>query len=333
MEPGRFFPLGTSPAVRVSVLVVRRSLTCVLVALACCGAPAPGPNPHLVQKRTRSAAALGDLSGLEPSLRRAFAAHPEDFPALADPGPDDWLTVHPELPQAVDIFRASKPNVPGAGGRDRLYIQPLGEVENIETLRAFASDFFQMPVVVRPPLPLADVEVQRRDFGGTEQLRAPDLLHLLQETLPADAYALIGLTMADLYPGEDHNFVFGYASTRHRTGVFSLARYADSPPRAQERAFKVLAHEFGHMFGIHHCVHNACVMNGVNHVEELDRAPLALCPVCLRKLHLLLGFDPAPRYEALREHYDAAGLTAAEAFVDLRLQRITAPSSRPWPPP
>ena len=60
-----------------------------------------------------------------------------------------------------------------------------------------------------------------------------------------------------------------------------------------------MVHEIGHMFGIKHCIHFSCVMNGSNHLEETKRRPMALCPVCLRKLHYNLNFDILERYKAI----------------------------------
>ena len=36
---------------------------------------------------------------------------------------------------------------------------------------------------------------------------------------------MIGVSLTDLYPRDEWNFVFGLASIRERTGVFSFARY------------------------------------------------------------------------------------------------------------
>lgn len=296
---------------------------CVLSAVLGCGdssqAPAPPPSPPA---RAQPSRALDNLSDLPPAARRAFESHPEDFRPLASPGPNDWLSVHPEEPQSVGDFWLAGPNRPGADGRGTLYIQPLGVVPATDSLRAFASDYFALPVVVLPTLALSELEVRRRHNAGREQWLAPEMLGQLEQRLPADAYAMIGLTMVDLYPGEDFNFVFGYASTRNRTGVFSLARYAGEPRKANERAFKILAHETGHMFGMAHCTHYACIMNGVNHAEELDRSPLSLCPVCLRKLHRQTNFDPAARYESLLSRYREADLHDAATFAQQRLSRI-----------
>ncbi len=283
--------------------------------------------------------ALGDLSELPPAVRRAFEAHPEDFAPLPEPGPDDWLNWHTEPPQSVGNFWVSGPNRPGDDQRDKFYILPLGPVPDPARLEAFAHDFFTIPVVVLDPADMSEVQLTRRARDTGDQLLATDLQTYLQSHLPRDAYAMIGLTSEDLYPSEDYNYVFGLASTSERTGVFSLARYdpqfydstaKPNPVLQRERAFKILAHEGGHMFGIGHCVHHACIMNGANHSEELDRAPLALCPVCLRKLHLLVDFDPSERYRALADAYAEAGLKEAESFARRRLERLSAP---PQPDP
>jgi archaemetzincin len=61
-------------------------------------------------------------------------------------------------------------------------------------------------------------------------LLTADILDLLKDRLPADAFALLGITMVDFIP--QWNFVFGQASLRDRVGVYSFARYA---PQSYER--------------------------------------------------------------------------------------------------
>ena len=82
-----------------------------------------------------------------------------------------------------------------------------------------------------------------------------------------------------------------------------------------------LVHELGHMFGVQHCIHWSCVMNGSNHMEEADSRPLHLCPVDLRKLYHSIEFDPRKRYQALAEHYEAIGFETEAAWVRKRLAR------------
>ncbi len=50
-------------------------------------------------------------------------------------------------------------------------------------------------------------------------------------------------------------------------------------------------------------------MNGCNHQDESDSQPLRPRPVCLRKLHWSIGFDPVKRERELGEVYQRLGIT------------------------
>jgi archaemetzincin len=158
----------------------------------------------------------------------------------------------------------------------------------------------------------ADCVASRRNPStGQLQLLTSDLLDLLRNRLPGDAFALLGITMIDLYPDPHWNFVFGQASLSDRVGVYNFARYdpkfygeapaGDTRGLMLRRSCKVLAHETGHIFGIEHCIWYRCVMNGSNHLAEADARPPHLCPVDLRKLQWSVGgFDVVSRYRQLR---------------------------------
>jgi archaemetzincin len=156
---------------------------------------------------------------------------------------------------------------------------------------------------------------------------------LLTKQLPDDAYAMLGITMIDLYPDPKWNFVFGQASLRERVGVYSFARYdprfydeeraSDWEALMLRRSLKVLAHETGHMFGIQHCTVYSCLMNGSNHLEEADAQPLHLCPVDLRKLHWSVGFDVVDRYKRLRDFYKDVGFEDEVRWLDQRIAFLT----------
>lgn len=48
-----------------------------------------------------------------------------------------------------------------------------------------------------------------------------------------------------------------------------------------------------------------------------------LCPVCLRKLHMSVGFDPAKRYRKLAAFFlPQHGLENEAAWIDARLAHI-----------
>ncbi|HZO88702.1 MAG TPA: archaemetzincin [Chthonomonadaceae bacterium] len=283
--------------------------------------------------------AIGPTAGLPEPVRRALEPR-EAFAPLPPPGPHDWLANHPEPGQSFEDFLRSRPNRPDAR-RHKLYLQPLGQFAPgdsppLEKLRQFAAAFFRMEVEVLPPLDLASshITTRRNSATGKTQLLTGDILALLQRRLPDDAFALLGITMEDLYPDPAWNFVFGQASLRYRVGVYSFARYDprffnEKPPAnwrqiLLRRSCKVLAHETGHMFGIAHCVYFHCLMNGSNHLAESDARPMHLCPVDLHKLYYSVGFDVVERYRRLRDFCQNAGFEEEARWLNGQLHYIAA---------
>jgi archaemetzincin len=151
------------------------------------------------------------------------------------------------------------------------------------------------------------------------QVNANQVLDKLYKELPNDAYCLMVFTDTDLYndnrvirarnyidkPEEvvfSNDFCYGLSSLKNRVGIISFTRYNPlfyaSNPKIDEkeklmkiyfillkRACKVIVKEITHMFGMKNCTFFMCNMNGFNSMEEFDRRPLELCPVCLRKLY------------------------------------------------
>lgn len=281
--------------------------------------------------------ALGEI---EPELASVYADDPLAFAPLREPQPGDWLTIRKEPGQTVAQFVAKGPNVPTAA-RGTIYFQPIGEfpttAPRLATLTSYVEVFFGLEVEMLEPVSVEALEVTTREGAFGRQLRTDDVLVALQDLLPDDAFLLVGLTVEDLYPDEDWNYVFGYASFTKRVSVYSLLRLdprvvdprteLDEDARASlmlERSLKVMSHELTHSFGVRHCVHYNCLMSGANSSEELDRHPPHLCPVCLRKLHIALGFEPVTRYEALGAYYEDQGVDEAAAWTRARLASFAA---------
>jgi archaemetzincin len=259
-----------------------------------------------------------------------------DFLPVPSPGPSDWLAVHDESGQSFASFLRSRPNRPD-DSRSTLVLQPLGgfdheDAPQPDVLRRFAESYFGIDARVYPAIDLDHVSIMTRREPGLRQRQvlAGDLLDLLRENLPDHAYCFIGITMEDLYPRDDWNYVFGQASLRDRVAVYSFVRYLPAfwgetrrdPTLVLRRSFKVLAHETGHAFGIRHCTDHLCVMNGSNHLEESDSQPLHLCPNDLRKLQWSVGFDVHGRYRRLAAFYRKIGLVGEAAWVERRLTHI-----------
>jgi archaemetzincin len=168
---------------------------------------------------------------------------------------------------------------------------------------------------------------------GRQQMLTTDLLNILMQHTPRDAYCVLGLTLRDLYPDPAWNFVFGQASLRNRVGVYSLGRYdprfygkdsSDRPELILRRSCKVLAHETAHMFGIDHCIYFRCVMNGSNHMDELDSSPLHLCPLDLRKLYASISLDLVGRYAHLAHFFRSVGFTDEAVWTETQLTQVAA---------
>jgi len=269
---------------------------------------------------------LGEVEEIPTELQPLFVS--TDVPALPEPGPNDWLANFDEPGQTYEEFLRMDPILPTASRRT-LYIQPLGESgqftePTLDELEQFYAAYFSMNVETLDPIEPTDFEIteRRNPTEGQRQLLTTDILSLLRSRMPEDAYSLIAVTVIDLYPADDWNFVFGQASIVYGVGVFSFARYAaPERPWALSRAFKVLAHESGHMFGIYHCTHFHCLMNGSNHLFEMDSAPIHACPIDLRKLYFSIGFDPVDRYRNLALVYEGFGMIDEAAWIDERLLR------------
>ena len=60
---------------------------------------------------------------------------------------------------------------------------------------------------------------------GVYQAHAGEILSKMGSGRPRDTFCLAGITMADLYPKDEWNFVFGLAMSAGFCGVYSLARY------------------------------------------------------------------------------------------------------------
>lgn len=270
--------------------------------------------------------------GPPPPPELTWAFDRERFGPMPPPGPGDWLDEHSEDGQDVEQFLADEPNRP-APPRDTIVLQPLlpsptpmlpDAAEQLDYL----ARFFGVPVRAAAPLQLSDDVLGARTRFGHTQWHASQILDAIEAQLPDDAYCSIAVTTVDLYPEPSWNFVFGLARLHRRVGVFSLARHdaaffghaASEAALVRRRGLGVLAHEVAHMFGMQHCVYHRCLLNGSNTQDEADRSPLHLCAVCLRKLHLLVGFDPRARYEALHRFYRDRGLALEAGWIELQLE-------------
>lgn len=283
-------------------------------------------------------AAIGPTADLPPVLQRAFRDGP-GFEPMGPPAPLEWLSCNQEFGQPYERFFQARPTRPD-GARQRLYLQPLGpfppdKSPPLETLRQFVAAFFAMEAVLLPPADMSGVVLGTWDpqDGELEWWDTLAVSDWLAAHLPDDAYLLLGVTLVDLADGDD--LVYGQSGRRERVAVCTFGRlhpqfFAD-PPSADDEALLVrrcchlLAHEAAHLFGLVHCIYFRCAMNGANGRDEFDTQPLHLCPVCLRKLHTMIGFDVEERYRRLRDFHRRVGGHEEAAWLSRRLEELQWP--------
>jgi archaemetzincin len=279
--------------------------------------------------------AIGALDGVGAELGRALDAGC-DFEPIPEPGPGDWLSVARERGQTFEQFTRAASNRPTEAAQ-HIYLRPVGDFpprhrELLRHLQEFGSEFFVRDLRLLPPVPVEGgrIATRRNRFTDVVQLKTRDILPALAESIPPDAWCVLGVTAYDLYPHDTWSFVFGEALLGERVGVFSVARYdpefygkpVEDPLLLVRRSCKVLAHEACHMIGMRHCVFFNCLMNGSNHLAESDRRPLHLCPVDLRKLQWILGVDVTERYRRLLAFWREAGVDDEAAWIERRLESI-----------
>lgn len=278
------------------------------LCLAACGARAESP-------KTTAKRAEATYSVVENRLRPLATR-------LGTPQPGEWLAEHHEDGQTFDEYVAARP-VRRSDELDTIYVVLLGDFtpeqkKVLALTQQYLELFYQTPVKVHREMPLADVpsRVRRRHpRWGMEQIQTPYVLNeVLKPNRPHGALAYLCFTASDLYPDDNWNFVFGQASLRDRTGVWSIHRKGD--PAAGGAAFRqclvrtlhTASHETGHILTIQHCKAFECNMNGVNSLDEADRRPLHMCPVCLRKVLWNLQAEPDAYLEKLEKFCAEQGL-------------------------
>lgn len=296
----------------------------------------PGTKAHpLDQLTSRGLRVIQRTLGL---TRGEFAG--AGFTPIPAPLPTDWRLGpgRDEEHQTWALYVRAEPNG-SKGRRRRLILRRVGPCDarkrrTFQPLRQWMTAFFGRPTRWGDPLKFPDKgRVQSLTDGTTwRQHHTGTLLAGLRYIVPSDAAALLAVSCEDLYPEESWNFVFGMATFRARVGVYSLARLYPSfaggkwTPEAGSlgllRALKMLTHETGHMFGLRHCVTFHCIMNGSNGMDETDRAPLHLCPLCMSKLAWNLKLNLRRRYAALARILQAHGLKNEAAWYWRQAKRM-----------
>lgn len=241
-------------------------------------------------------AALGALGGTIFGHRKAVTS----FGALAvpkrGPGPDDWLANNFESGQTFDLFRtqSSRPE----SDKTLVILQPLDAEISSDLLRFLAdlgkSFFPSLEFTIKPSISLSSLGID-----PSPQYDASVILSSLRQFPPLNKFTLIALTRSDIYHNDPENYVFSLGNAAARAAVTSLYRFEDRTDLVYSRVGKSVIGRLCHVAGLKNCIYYECVLNGVNNVPELDRVPLHLCPICLRKLLFCFDFNAVEWYNRL----------------------------------
>ncbi len=251
---------------------------------------------------------------------------------LGIPKDGDWLKQHEEKEETFEQYIAKKP-LSIKDKRKVIYLQPIGtfskeEDKMLELTTEYVSYFFGLRTVLLQPISANDFPSDKKRVQfGTEQFNASYIVNsILTKQMPPDGIVIMGLTARDLYPYDSWNYVFGLASYSQHTAVTSMYRFKDSDFESGNyslclnRLIKTATHEISHMFTIPHCIHAECLMNGANHLVELDNQPNTLCSVCLAKLSWNLHFDNLKRMKQMISFFKKHKLEADALALQQQLE-------------
>ena len=255
---------------------------------------------------------------------------------LADPVPGEWLESHKEKGQRFAKYASIRPNMLTVR-RTTLYIQPIGtfsetEMKLTKQTAEYMQVYFNCPVKTLPAIDVSTIPDSARrkhpQWGDSQLLTTHILEKILKPNLSDDAFATIAFTNQDLWPGDEWNFVFGYASYFDRVGVWSLYRFGD--PDENEAAYKkclwrtikVATHETGHMFSMKHCINAQCNMQGSNSLPESDKQPMHLCSQCHAKTVYATKANPIKRLQNLLKLCEKHGFEKEVEYYKAAIEKL-----------
>ncbi|XP_060058632.1 archaemetzincin-2 isoform X2 [Erinaceus europaeus] len=268
-------------------------------------------NPELVSQYEKLNA------GEQRLMNHAFQPESDLFGPITLHSQSDWITSHPEAPQDFEQFFSDPFRRTPSPEKHSIYIQCIGSLGNtriiseeyVRWLKGYCEAFFYgLAVKLLEPVPVSVTRCCFRINDSTQNLQI---------------HAGVGIFSFARYGSDFYSSHYAGKVKLRKTSSSDYSIFNDYyVPEVNSvlllRSCKTLAHEIGHIFGLRHCQWLACLMQGSNHLEEADRRPLNLCPICLRKLQCAIGFDIIERYKALvrwidEESTDAPRVTSKQS--------------------
>jgi len=282
--------------------------------------------PTEVEKRKL----VGDVSQLVPPLKNIF--NYEATAIFPKAWKDDWVGIRGEKSAACQSYQEWKRDqfVPAGQSKNKIYLVVIGDLDErnagleirklVQFLRAY---FYGIGFGLMAQIPLKgthqDQGVKLQMNLSASLLSLVDCRKVLSKLLPHDAFHLIAITQHEISAGEgylDGNPWHTLPETMHRArkdrfSVLSISRLISAIPKSRKLDAPLLKRKAqllrrtclstaSHLLRVCKldlCVFGQCLMNGFEHLEELDLKTFELCPSCLRKLADCLGIHTSTRME------------------------------------
>jgi len=273
--------------------------------------------------------AIGNLQGC--SANEALAYSFSSFIPMNLPGNSDWLSRYPEKGQTFHQFVQNGFETPSPN-RNTIFILPLflnnkQPLPFVSDIASYCEIYFGLKTTILSAVVIASESVSCRHRDQGLQFNASQILERIKIHRFNNCFALLALTQDDIFPDRVQPFSFGLASPNDKVAIISYARLRRASNSLLEpdkdllrRVLKVATHEIAHLFGLRHCIYFQCLLNGSMDLSELDRTPIALCPICLRKIVYSVGVEPLARYRGLLSFYKNEGLIEEGFCVQRKIQ-------------
>lgn len=166
-------------------------------------------------------------------------------------------------------------------------LQPLqfADTATLQLLKDSVAHFYNVSVVIA-----ADkLFPAHAYYKPRNRYRSDSTIKWLKQLKPDSVRTIVGITNEDVSVSKGEYKDYGVMGLGYSPGhacvvsTFRPSKTATSKTHLQQRMLKLVLHEMGHNFGLHHCPNETCIMVDAEGQMKLDKEK-DLCSSCKKKL-------------------------------------------------